>query len=192
MATDQSQPDDPLRVFRLGYDAFAWTSMVFVAFLTVWVIYTLFANTPDGTASTRAYIAVQPTLTAIAAGGGGETSGEPPAFSESEAMSVFTNQACSGCHTVEGSDDGNLACPPLGLIAATAAERIASADYAGEATTAEEYILESIVNPNAYFVEAPSGKVYEAGNTSLMPLDFSTRIDEGELDNLVAWLASLE
>jgi mono/diheme cytochrome c family protein len=192
MATDQSQPDDPLRVFRLGYDAFAWTSMIFVALLTVWIMYTLFTNTPDGTASTRAYIAVQPTLTAIAAGGGGETSGEPPAFSESDAMSLFTNQACTGCHTVEGADDGNLACPPLGLIAATAAERIAAADYAGEATTVEAYIRESIVDPNAYLVEAPAGKVYSAGGNSLMPLDFSNRIDESELDNLVAWLASLE
>ena len=166
--------------------------MVFMGLLTVWVVYTLFVNTPDGTASTRAYIAVQPTLTAIAGGGDGQASGSgAPAFMEGDAVDLFAAQACAGCHTVEGSDDGGLTCPPLGEIASVAAERIAAADYTGTATTAEEYIRESIVAPNDHLVAAPEGKVYAAGSTSLMPATFAS-IDEDQLENLIAWLMSKE
>ncbi len=191
MAQENPQSEDALRAFRLGYDAIAWASLVGMVGLTLWIFYTLIVNTPDGTAASRAYEAVQPTLTAIAGGGGGPAASGPPAFNEGDALAAFEDYGCLGCHTHEGSGDGSLACPPLGAIASTAAERVTASDYTGNAETAEDYIRESIMEPNAYLVSAP-GKVYAPANVSLMPVDIAGRIEPAELNNLVAWLLTKE
>ena len=47
--------------------------------------------------------------------------------------------------------------------------------------TAEEYVYESIVNPNAYVVET-----YE--NAGQMPQNFAEKLGEDEIQALVAWL----
>jgi hypothetical protein len=62
--------------------------------------------------------------------------------------------------------------------------RIADPAYKGQATTNQEYIVESIFLPEAHFIE---GDWEES-----MPTTFLVRITEQELANIFAWMSSLE
>jgi nitric oxide reductase subunit C len=81
---------------------------------------------------------------------------------------------------------GGDICPNLGNIA-TEAERIVQlAEYRGQATTAAEYIRESIVDPNAYLVP---GEQYHTGDgQSVMPKTFGQTLKPSDIDDLVAFL----
>lgn len=91
---------------------------------------------------------------------------------------LFKNQACVTCHTIEGVSTAAVG-PELTDVATVAGERIAAAEYTGSATTAAEYLRESIVNPTA-FVVSPFA-------ANLMPATFAT-LPADELDALVAYL----
>jgi mono/diheme cytochrome c family protein len=87
---------------------------------------------------------------------------------------------CAACHilTVVGppwTADGGL--PALGTRAEI---RIGQDDYAGEATTGEEYLVESVVMTNAYVVEG-----YAAG---LMPADFGEKLTLQDMADLLAYM----
>jgi len=64
-----------------------------------------------------------------------------------------------------------------------AASRIGQADYTGQAATAEQYLLESIVSPGAHVVEG-----YAAG---IMPANYGARITPQEAADMIAYLLSL-
>jgi mono/diheme cytochrome c family protein len=85
---------------------------------------------------------------------------------------VYSNSGCAGCHTIEGLSTGivgsNLT--QIGEVAATRKEGY----------SAEDYIRESITNPNAYVVEG-----YQSG---IMPQNYSQQLSQQELDDLVAFL----
>lgn len=63
--------------------------------------------------------------------------------------------------------------------------RIADPAYAGSASTNEEYIVESIVLPQAYIVH---GWWHDDG----MPADFGARMTKQDLADIFAWLATFE
>ena len=65
---------------------------------------------------------------------------------------------------------------------------LTSADYKGSAKTPEEYIRESIVNPNAYLVPGPT---FSVGGQSVMP-PLASVLKPNEIDELVAYLATLK
>jgi len=68
-----------------------------------------------------------------------------------------------------------------------AVERIQSADYAGSATTAEEYIQESITAPGAFYVpDCPGGPCQEG----LMP-SFSSTFSMQEIESIVNYLTGV-
>lgn len=95
--------------------------------------------------------------------------------------------ACNACHsTAPGAD---MACPSLAGIATRAAKIIASPDYHGTATDVEGYIRESLISPSAYLVP---GAMYSAGGTSFMPSDYGKRLTPEQIDQLVAFLATLK
>jgi len=97
---------------------------------------------------------------------------------------ILINYGCAGCHTLQGvSGMTGAVGPDLTRMGAVAAERIQDPNYTGSATTPEEYIRESIVNPGAYVVE---------GFPPVMPADFATLLSQEELDLLVEYLSSLE
>jgi nitric oxide reductase subunit C len=95
--------------------------------------------------------------------------------------------ACAACHSV--ADGVNMAGPSLGGIATRSLERIASADYKGQAKDAESYIRESIENPSAYSLP---GAMYSADGRSFMPPDYAKTLTPEQIDQLVAYLASLK
>lgn len=68
-------------------------------------------------------------------------------------LALYQSNGCVGCHQLDAVSSVGTTGPTHNGMGATAAERIADPAYAGEATTAEEYIRESIVNPAAHIVE---------------------------------------
>lgn len=120
------------------------------------------------------------------AASGEAVSDSPVALGEA----VFRNpeMACSSCHSLQPGVP--LPGPALAGLASRAEEIIASADYKGEATDVAGYIRESIVLPSIYLVPGPNFST-GPGGISLMPPGFGERLDENEIENLVAYLMSL-
>lgn len=106
---------------------------------------------------------------------------EPP----SDVEEILLTAGCGGCHTIKGVDNmvGAVG-PELTHIGSVAAERIQDPNYTGSATTPEEYIRESILDPNAYVVEG--------FQPNIMPSTFSDTLTPEQIDALVQYLASLE
>jgi cytochrome c551/c552 len=89
--------------------------------------------------------------------------------------SLGTNAACRICHSLY--PDENLVGPSFDGIATRAGERIPG-------MSAEEYLRQSIIDPDAYIVEGyPSG---------LMVPNLADSMSETQIDDLVAFLMTLE
>jgi len=89
---------------------------------------------------------------------------------------AYTAQGCAGCHGEPGG--AGLVGPNLGGLATRAGSTVPG-------LSAEEYIHQSIVQPNAYVVpECPSGPC--AAN--LMPQTYEQTLSPAELDGLVQYL----
>lgn len=89
-------------------------------------------------------------------------------------MTLYTMNACAGCHM-------SAAVAPVleGTWTRIQNERLADPQFAGY--TAEQYAVESIVNPGAY--HAP-------GYGATMPTNFGTTLSYQDLADLVSYLAS--
>jgi hypothetical protein len=90
---------------------------------------------------------------------------------------------CAACHELSAvgpawAPDGDQ--PGIGE---RAEERIGVEDYTGEATTARQYLIESIVLTNVYIVDG-----FEA---NIMPGDFGQRLTSQQVADLVAYMESL-
>ncbi len=124
--------------------------------------------------------------TAEAAGATSETaaSGSPVALGQ--ALFRGTPPGCASCHSL--SPGVNLAGPSLAGLADEAAKIIASPDYQGTATTPEEFILESILEPSVYLVP---GSMYSASGRSFMPDNYRETLEPIQVEHLVAYLMTL-
>lgn len=116
--------------------------------------------------------AAQPTAVRIAAAGDPDRG--RALFNELKPEAGF---ACSTCHRVDSTE--RLIGPGLKGVSAWAAQNIPD-------QTPEEYLRESIVNPNAYIVE---------GNPpypeNLMPQIYGQLFTPEQIDDLVAYLMTL-
>lgn len=95
--------------------------------------------------------------------------------------------ACTACHSV--APGVNLAGPTLAGMLSRAQETIDSPDYTGSATTPEDYIRESIVEPSAWLYPGP---MYSANGVSFMPATYGQDLTPEQIDHLVAYLASFK
>ncbi len=87
---------------------------------------------------------------------------------------------CATCHTIEGVATGAVG-PNLTHIATVAEERAADAG----AESAEAYILQSIVDPNAYIApDCPTGPC----PSGVMPQAFGKTLSDDEIKALVTYL----
>ena len=104
---------------------------------------------------------------------------------------VFQKQGCGACHSIRGVANGAVG-PNLNKIGADAETIISAADYKssqGKATTAEEYIHESIATPGAYvYPKCPQG----ACLANVMPPNYKDTIPEADIKSLVAFLSALK
>lgn len=104
-----------------------------------------------------------------------------------EALFRSVTPACTACHST--APGVNLAGPTLAGIHSTAIQVLASPDYKGKATTPEEFIHESIVDPSAHLHPGP---MYSSGGTSFMPTTYATDLTADQIDQLVAFLATFK
>ena len=120
---------------------------------------------------------------------GGRTATEPASddpISLGQAVFHGPVPGCFACHST--APGMQLVGPSMAGIGARAEEVVASPDYTGEATDAESYIRESILNPNAYLVPGPT---FSAGGVSFMPQNTEELLSPEEIDQLVAYLMTL-
>jgi cytochrome c2 len=113
-----------------------------------------------------------------------------PASIVEKGKAVYNQYGCQACHAIEGFAEGQVG-PALTNIYVTAQKTIASPEYkrsAGKATTVEEYIRESILNPNAYVVpQCPTGPCPQG----VMIQNFKDQISDDELEALIGYLMTL-
>jgi cytochrome c551/c552 len=88
---------------------------------------------------------------------------------------------CITCHSVE--PNVVVVGPSLAGIAATAERIVNSPGYTGTAKTGEEFLRESILNPNA--------NVETGFSHGVMP-DWLTVLSEQQIDDLIAYLGMLK
>lgn len=117
-------------------------------------------------------------IAGLAACGGDEgTGGEGGAGDATAGETVYTqvaSPACNTCHSLE--PDVTLVGPSLANIGSEAGNRV-------EGQSAEEYLRESVTEPDAYVVEGFS--------PGIMPNTYGTQLTEQQINDLVAYLSSL-
>jgi nitric oxide reductase subunit C len=107
--------------------------------------------------------------------------------SQGEALFRSSPPACFTCHST--SPGVVLAGPSLAGMATRGQELVESAKYTGSATTAEEYVQESIVEPHAHITEGPD--FFAVDGRSIMPDNYDRTLTAEQIEHLVAYLMSL-
>lgn len=95
-------------------------------------------------------------------------------------LAVYRQQYCGVCHVLSAAGTRGAFGPPHDGMGATAEARIADPGYTGSATTAAEYIMESLIDPYIYLVPG-----YAATPHRMPPY---SHLDPASLDALVAML----
>lgn len=89
--------------------------------------------------------------------------------------SIGTQAGCTTCHSLE---------PGVALVGPSVANLGAEAGSRVSGQSAEEYVRQSIVEPNAYVVEG--------FGEGIMPGGYGDELSEQQLQDLVAYLLSLQ
>lgn len=103
-----------------------------------------------------------------------------------EALFRATPPGCATCHST--NPDVRLVGPSVAGIAARVRQILTTGGYRGAATDVPGYIRESIVQPSAYLVPGPA---YAAAGKSVMPENFGSMLTPEQIEQLVAYLATL-
>jgi cytochrome c551/c552 len=121
----------------------------------------------------------------VACGGGSAPAGEEgPAAASGDAAAgeslysqslIGTQAGCMTCHSLE--PDVVMVGPSMANIGAEAASRVSGQG-------AEEYLRQSILEPNAYIVEG--------FGQGLMPGGYGDELSEEQLNDLIAYLLTLK
>jgi hypothetical protein len=95
-----------------------------------------------------------------------------------DAEAIILNAGCASCHQIGAIGEAHKVGPDLTWIGYNASGRVSG-------MTADVYIRQSIVEPNAYLApECPNGPCLP----NIMPRDYSQRLSEPQLDLLVDYL----
>ncbi|MCB0212676.1 MAG: cytochrome c [Anaerolineae bacterium] len=95
-------------------------------------------------------------------------------------LQVYKAQYCGICHKLDVAGTGGIFGPEQNHIGTTAETRIKNPNYRGHATTAADYLRESILEPGAYFVEG-----FEQSAHQMPPY---THLSDTQVDALVLML----
>lgn len=104
-------------------------------------------------------------------------------------LAAFQKGACGSCHTIAGIPNAvGVIAPDLSNVSASAEEHFKSGSYTGKATTAEEYIHESIIDPNLFVAPTcPTG----ACAPNVMPATMADTLTADEINSIVSYLKGL-
>lgn len=91
---------------------------------------------------------------------------------------------CTSCHVLTTVGPAWAAEGSVPAMGDRAADRITQSDYSGNATTPEEYLIESVVLPDAYVVEG-----FQPG---IMVSNFGDRITLQDMADLLAYMLSIQ
>ncbi len=90
---------------------------------------------------------------------------------------------CAGCHVLASVGPAWLPQPGQPGMGARAETRFKQPDYTGKATSAEQYLFESVVQPNAFVVSG--------FQPNIMPQNFGQRLTPQDLSDLIVYMLSL-
>ena len=112
-----------------------------------------------------------------------QSSGDP------QVLAAFQKGACGSCHTIDGIPNAvGVIAPNLSDVHLAALKHFDSGSYTGKATTAEEYIHESILDPNLYIApKCPTG----ACTPNIMPATLKDTLTADEINSIVKYLDGL-
>jgi cytochrome c oxidase subunit 2 len=110
----------------------------------------------------------------VTGGGGGSQTGEQGAAGgpPGDGKEVFTANGCGGCHQLADAGSSGTTGPSLDELAANPEKR--------EGKSLEEYVRDSIVNPN--------GTIVEGFAPGTMPQNYGKELTPEQIDALVAYL----
>jgi hypothetical protein len=110
---------------------------------------------------------------------------------------MISKLGCAGCHKIPATNATVGVIGPLLIEGTTASRRLTSSEYvarvrAGKAhaSTPKEYVMESIVNPNAFIV--PGFATETAPPASPMPHGFGRKLTYDALDRLSEFLLAID
>ena len=106
-----------------------------------------------------------------------------------QVLAAFQKGACGSCHAIDGIPNAvGVIAPNLSDINTAAEEHLKSDAYTGAATTTEEYIRESIADPNLFVAPTcPTG----ACAPNVMPATLKDALTEEEINSIVNYLSGL-
>lgn len=104
-----------------------------------------------------------------------------PANGEALANGIL---GCAGCHILSATGPAWLPAGSEPGIGQRAATRFNEDGYTGTATTAEQYLFESVVLPNIF--------IEEGYDPNIMPNNFGNRLSPQDMADLIAYMISLQ
>jgi len=109
--------------------------------------------------------------------------------SDPQVLAAFQKGACGSCHTISGIPNAvGVIAPNLSDVHTAALKHFSSGSYTGKAATPEEYIRESILNPNLFVAPTcPTGPCAP----NIMPATLSTTLTTDEINSIVKYLNGL-
>lgn len=113
----------------------------------------------------------------------GQNSADP------QVIAAFQKGTCGSCHVIPGIPNAaGVIAPDLSNVHLAALKYFDGASYRGKATTAEEYITESILDPNLFVApKCPTG----ACAPNIMPATLKDSLTTDEVDLIVKYLDGL-
>ncbi len=108
-------------------------------------------------------------------------------IAQGEAIFRSGTASCFACHST--APGVNLAGPSLAGMATLAGQRVSNPDYNGSATDAAGYLRESILTPSVYLLP---GELYSSDGVSMMPSHYATSLTPDQVNNIVAYLLTLQ
>ena len=122
------------------------------------------------------------------------TAGQSPASSapgsgDPQVLAAFQKGACGSCHIIPGIPNAaGVIAPDLSDVHLAALKHIDDGSYTGKAATAEEYIHESILEPNLFIApKCPTG----ACMSNVMPATLKDSLTTDEINSMVKYLDGL-
>lgn len=114
---------------------------------------------------------------------------EPVELEPQAIVDAFTKGGCGACHSIPGIPGAvGVIGPDLSSISTVAQTHITDSAYTGKAKTSEEYLLESITDPEAFLAhDCPTGMC----QPGLMPPTLKDTLTSEEINLIVGYLATL-